>query len=155
MIIEDKGHVSIDDPIEGNPVDDLEGAGGGSRGGEGGGDRDGQRVYWYEESPKKVLSPISRMSQIDPGMIWSRSEGIRSVVLIRFLILSREDLWILRAWSQGLLNPPKGPRFLSRPFKHFFRGEEPVVWFSRVSQLGRNRGYGNQVGGNGHVTCHI
>ena len=32
MIIEDKGHVSIDDPIEGNPVDDLGGAGGGSRG---------------------------------------------------------------------------------------------------------------------------
>ena len=45
MIIEDKGHVSIDDPIEGNPVDDLERAGGGSRGGEREGDRDGQRVY--------------------------------------------------------------------------------------------------------------
>ena len=38
MIIEDKGHVSIDDPIRRNPVDDLEGAGGGSRGGEGEGD---------------------------------------------------------------------------------------------------------------------
>ena len=25
MIIEDKGHVSIDDPIRRNPVDDLEG----------------------------------------------------------------------------------------------------------------------------------
>ena len=36
---------------------------------------------------------------------------LRAVVLIRFLILSREDLWILRAWSQGLLSPPKGPRF--------------------------------------------
>ena len=34
MIIEDKGHASIDDPIEGTPVDDLGGAGGGSRGGE-------------------------------------------------------------------------------------------------------------------------
>ena len=45
-----------------------------------------------------------------------------TVVLIIFLILSREDLWILRAWSQGLLNPPKGPRFLSRLFKHFFKG---------------------------------
>ena len=32
MIIEDKGHVSIDDPIKRNPVDDLGGAGGGPRG---------------------------------------------------------------------------------------------------------------------------
>ena len=32
MIIEDKGHVSIDDPIRRHPVDDLGGAGGGSRG---------------------------------------------------------------------------------------------------------------------------
>ena len=69
MINEDKGHASIDDPIRRNPVDDLEGAGGGSRGEEREGDRDGQRVYRYEESPKKVLSPISRMSQIDPRMI--------------------------------------------------------------------------------------
>ena len=45
MIIEDKGHVSIDDPIGRNPVDDLGGAGGGSRGGEREGDQDGQRVY--------------------------------------------------------------------------------------------------------------
>ena len=45
MIIEDKGHASIDDPIEGNPVNNLGGAGGGSRGGEGEGDQDGQRVY--------------------------------------------------------------------------------------------------------------
>ena len=45
MIIEDKGHMSIDDPMERNPVDDLGGAGRGSRGGEGEGDRDGQRVY--------------------------------------------------------------------------------------------------------------
>ena len=45
MIIEDKGHVSIDDPMERNPVDDLGGAGGGSRGGEREVDRDGQRVY--------------------------------------------------------------------------------------------------------------
>ena len=45
MIIKDKELVSIDDPIEGNPVDDLEGAGGGSRGGEGERDQDGQRVY--------------------------------------------------------------------------------------------------------------
>ena len=45
MIIEDKGHVSIDNPIRRNPVDDLGGVGGGSRGGEGGRDRDGQRVY--------------------------------------------------------------------------------------------------------------
>ena len=44
-IIEDKGHVSIDDPIGRNPVDDLGGAGGGSRGGEREGDQDGQRVY--------------------------------------------------------------------------------------------------------------
>ena len=78
MIIEDKGHASIDDPIRRNPVDDLGGAGGGSRGGEGERGRDGQRVYRYEESPKKVLSPISKMSQIDPRMIQSRSEGIRS-----------------------------------------------------------------------------
>ena len=35
MIIEDKGHASIDDPIRRNPVDDLGGAGGGSRGGKG------------------------------------------------------------------------------------------------------------------------
>ena len=34
MIIEDKGHASIDDPIRMNPVDDLGGAGRGSRGGE-------------------------------------------------------------------------------------------------------------------------
>ena len=68
--------MSIDDPIEGNPIDDLGRAGGGSRGGEGEGDRDGQRVYRYEESPKKVLSRIPRMSQIDPRMIRSRSEGI-------------------------------------------------------------------------------
>ena len=45
MIIEDKGHESIDDPIRRNPHDDLEGAGGGSRGGDREGDRDGQRVY--------------------------------------------------------------------------------------------------------------
>ena len=45
MIIEDKGHASIDDPIRTNPVDDLGGAGGGSGGGEGEGDQDGQRVY--------------------------------------------------------------------------------------------------------------
>ena len=45
MIIEDKGHASIDNPIRRNPVDDLEGAGGGSWGGDGDGDRDGQRVY--------------------------------------------------------------------------------------------------------------
>ena len=45
MIIEDKGHASIDDPIGGNPVDDLGGAGEGSRGREREGDRDGQRVY--------------------------------------------------------------------------------------------------------------
>ena len=36
MIIEDKGHALIDDPIRRNPVDDLGGAGGGSRGREGG-----------------------------------------------------------------------------------------------------------------------
>ena len=45
MIIEDKGHVSIDDPIRRNPINDLGGAGGGSRGGERGRDWDGQRVY--------------------------------------------------------------------------------------------------------------
>ena len=45
MIFEDKGHVSIDDLIRRNPVDDLGGAGGGSRGGEREGDQDGQRVY--------------------------------------------------------------------------------------------------------------
>ena len=65
--------MSIDDPIRRNPVDNLGGAGGGSRGGEGEGDRDGQRVY--EESPKKVLSPISRMSQIDPKMILIDPKG--------------------------------------------------------------------------------
>ena len=32
MIIEDKGHASIDNPIRRNPVDDLRRAGGGSRG---------------------------------------------------------------------------------------------------------------------------
>ena len=32
MIIEDKGHASIDDPIRRNPVNDLGGSGGGSRG---------------------------------------------------------------------------------------------------------------------------
>ena len=36
MIIEDKGHASIDDPIGRNPCDDLGGAGVGSRGWEGG-----------------------------------------------------------------------------------------------------------------------
>ena len=77
MIIKDKGHESIDDPIRRNPVDDLGGTGGGSRGGERERDRDGQRVYRYEESPKKVLSLISRMSRIDPGMIRRRSEGIQ------------------------------------------------------------------------------
>ena len=45
MIIEDKGHASIDDPIKGNPVDDLKGAGGGSRGGGRERGQDGQRVY--------------------------------------------------------------------------------------------------------------
>ena len=45
MIIEDKGHASIDDPIRRNPVDDLGRAGRGSRGGEREADRDGQRVY--------------------------------------------------------------------------------------------------------------
>ena len=35
MIIKDKGHVSIDDPIRRNPINDLGGAGGGSRGGGG------------------------------------------------------------------------------------------------------------------------
>ena len=45
MIIEDKGHASIDDPIRRNPVNDLGGAGRGSMGREGEGDRDGQRVY--------------------------------------------------------------------------------------------------------------
>ena len=45
MIIEDKGHASIDDPIRRNPVNDLGGPGGGSRGREEGRDRDGQRVY--------------------------------------------------------------------------------------------------------------
>ena len=45
MIIEDKGHASIDDPIRRNPVDDLRRAGGGSRGGGRERDRDGQRVY--------------------------------------------------------------------------------------------------------------
>ena len=32
-----------------------------------------------KESPMKVLSPISRMSQIDPRMIRGRSEGIRTM----------------------------------------------------------------------------
>ena len=45
MIIEDKGHASIDDPIRRNPIDDLGGACGGERGGERERDRDGQRVY--------------------------------------------------------------------------------------------------------------
>ena len=81
MIIKDKGHASINDPIRRNPINDL--AGGGSRGGEREGDRDGQRVYRYEESPKKVLSLISRMSQIDLGMIRSRSEGIRAMTKAR------------------------------------------------------------------------
>ena len=38
MIIEDKGHTSIDNPIRKNPVDDLGRAGGGSRGGDRGRD---------------------------------------------------------------------------------------------------------------------
>ena len=45
MIIEDKGHASIDNPIRTNPIDDLGGAGGGERGGERERDRDGQKVY--------------------------------------------------------------------------------------------------------------
>ena len=43
MIIKDKGHASINDPIRRNPIDDLRRAGRGLRGREG--DRDGQRVY--------------------------------------------------------------------------------------------------------------
>ena len=42
MIIEDKGHASIDDPIRINPVNDLGRAGGGSRGGEGEGTKMGK-----------------------------------------------------------------------------------------------------------------
>ena len=45
MIIKDKGHASIDDPIGEILEDNLGGAGVGSRGKEGEGDQDGQRVY--------------------------------------------------------------------------------------------------------------
>ena len=45
MIIGDKGHASIDDPIRRNPVDDLEGQAEGQGEGKGEGNRDGQRVY--------------------------------------------------------------------------------------------------------------
>ena len=47
------------------------------------GEGEGQGTGWVKGlligiSPKNVLSPISRMSQIDPRMIRGRSEGIRS-----------------------------------------------------------------------------
>ena len=45
MIIEDKGHESIDDPIGGIPEDNLGGAGVESRGKGRGRVQDGQRVY--------------------------------------------------------------------------------------------------------------
>ena len=47
MIIKDKGHTSIDDPIEEIPSTTWEGQaeGQGEGEGEGEGDRDGQRVY--------------------------------------------------------------------------------------------------------------
>ena len=50
-------------PIGEIPQDDLGGVGVGSRGEKG---EVWQRVYLIQESLKKVLSSISRMSQIDP-----------------------------------------------------------------------------------------
>ena len=70
MIIEDKGHASIDDPIRRNPVNDLGGAGGGSRGGEGEGDRDGQKGLLIrrisEECPISNITDESDRSKDNP-----------------------------------------------------------------------------------------
>ena len=70
MIVEDKGHASIDDPIRRNPVDDLGGAGGGSRG------REGERgLRWAkgllirrisEEGPISNIKNESDRSKDDP-----------------------------------------------------------------------------------------
>ena len=70
MIIEDKGHASIDDPIRRNPVDDLGGAGGGSRGGEGGGDPRWAKGLLIrrisEEGPISNIKDESDRSKDDP-----------------------------------------------------------------------------------------
>ena len=62
MIIEDKGHASIDNPM-------------GRGEGKGEGDRMGKGSTDTKYSPKKVLSPISRMSQIDLRMILIDPKG--------------------------------------------------------------------------------
>ena len=69
MIIEDKGHVSTDDPIEGNPVDDLKGQAEGQ--GEGRGRGPGwvkglliQRIS--EEGPISNIKDESDRSKDDP-----------------------------------------------------------------------------------------
>ena len=70
MIIEDKGHVSIDDPIRRNPINDLGGAGGGLRGwGKGGGPRWAKGLLIRrisEESPISNIKDESDRSKDDP-----------------------------------------------------------------------------------------
>ena len=72
MIIEDKGHESIDDPIEEIPEDDLEGAGVGSRGWEGRGPRwvKGLLIRRIsEEGPISNIKDESDRFKDDPGKI--------------------------------------------------------------------------------------
>ena len=73
MIIEDKGHASIDDPIRRNPVDDLRGAGGGSRGrGKGRGLRWAKGLLIRrisEEGPISNIKDESDRSKDDPRKI--------------------------------------------------------------------------------------
>ena len=101
MIIKDKGHVSIDDPIRRNPVDNLGGAGGGSRGGEGEGDQDGQRVLLIrrisEEGPISNIKDESDRSKDDPRKIRrdpsnDRSQGRKVLRLPR----RSEDRMVIR-----------------------------------------------------------
>ena len=76
MIFEGKGHMSIDDPIEGIPEDNLGGAGVGSRErgrGRGTGWAKGLLIRRIsEEGPISNIKDESDRSEDDPG----RSEGI-------------------------------------------------------------------------------
>ena len=73
MILEDKGHTSIDDPIRRNPINDLRRAGGGSRRWE-----KGRGPRWAkglliqrisEEGPISNIKDESDRSKDDPGKI--------------------------------------------------------------------------------------